>query len=187
MPTDSIRSRQRSRVAAAAPIALSAVLVLACGGDSGGTTDGTDAEASATAAATPDSACRSLTAVPADSMSATGSGLRYLQLAEGSGASASPGDTVVVHYTGCLTDGTLFDASRDRGQPFSFVLGTGQVIAGWDEGLEGMKPGGERILRIPPELGYGSSGGGPIPPDATLLFRVELMEVAGGGGEGSGG
>lgn len=186
MPADSIRSRHHSRVAAVAPIALSALLALACGGESGGTADGTDAEASRTAAATPDSACRSLTAVPADSMSATGSGLRYLQLAEGSGAAASSGDTVVVHYTGCLTDGTLFDASRDRGQPFSFVLGTGRVIAGWDEGLQGMKPGGERILRIPPELGYGSSGGGPIPPDATLLFRVELVEVA-GGSEGSGG
>lgn len=170
-----------------AAAALTAIFLLAACGD------GQDSEASSdTASATeaadppPDSACRTLTAVPADSMTVSESGLRHQQLEEGEGQVAGQGDTVAVHYTGCLTDGTKFDASRDRGEPIRFVLGTGKVIRGWDEGLQGMKPGGERILRIPPELGYGSRGGGPIPPDATLLFRVELMEV-GPAGDGSGG
>lgn len=163
------------------------LLLAACGG---GETDATasagdeEAAAPSSAAAPADSACEALTSVPADSMTATGSGLRYLQLAEGQGRTASAGDTVAVHYTGCLTDGTKFDSSRDRGRPIRFVVGTGEVIQGWDEGLQGMRVGGKRILRIPPELAYGSRGGGPIPPNATLLFRVELMEVAPGGGSG---
>lgn len=104
-----------------------------------------------------------------------GAGLQYIEIEEGSGAEALPGATVSVHYTGWLTDGRKFDSSRDRGQPFSFNLGGGQVIRGWDQGVEGMKVGGRRRLIIPPDLGYGSRGVGPIPPGATLLFNVELL------------
>ena len=97
---------------------------------------------------------------------------------EGAGAAAAKGDAVEVHYTGWLTDGTKFDSSKDRGQPFSFPLGAGRVIKGWDEGVTGMKAGGKRQLRIPPALGYGDTGaGGVIPPKATLIFDVELLEV----------
>ena len=99
----------------------------------------------------------------------------------GDGAEAVSGDTVSVHYTGTLTDGTKFDSSKDRGQPFSFPLGKGRVIQGWDTGVAGMKVGGVRKLTIPPEEGYGSRGaGGVIPPNATLLFEVELLGVSKG-------
>ena len=98
--------------------------------------------------------------------------------AEGKGDPAKIGDTVEVHYTGWLTDGKKFDSSRDRGQPFSFRLGQGQVIQGWDRGVLGMRPGEKRKLTIPPELGYGARGaGGAIPPHATLVFEVELIRV----------
>ncbi len=108
----------------------------------------------------------------------TASGLQYWDIVVGTGATAMPGNTVKVHYTGFLTTGEKFDSSRDRGEPFSFPLGTGQVIKGWDEGVAGMKVGGQRQLRIPPELGYGAAGaGGAIPPNATLIFDVELLEV----------
>lgn len=97
-------------------------------------------------------------------------------IAIGEGAEAKAGQVVTVHYTGTLTDGTKFDSSVDRKQPFSFKLGVGQVIRGWDEGFAGMKIGGKRKLTIPPEMGYGSRGaGGVIPPDATLIFDVELL------------
>lgn len=104
-------------------------------------------------------------------------GLKYWDLKVGSGAMATPGKTVTVNYTGWLTDGTKFDSSLDRYQTFHFVLGAGNVIKGWEEGVIGMKIGGERQLRIPPELGYGASGSGKIPPNATLIFEIELLEV----------
>ena len=105
----------------------------------------------------------------------TSSGLQYIDLEPGGGAVAASGQTVNVHYTGWLTDGRKFDSSRDRGEPFSFRLGGGQVIRGWDEGVAGMRVGGRRRLIIPADLGYGSRGVGPIPPGATLLFNVELL------------
>ena len=109
----------------------------------------------------------------------TASGLKYVVLNEGTGATPKTGQTVVVHYTGTLEDGTKFDSSRDRGQPFSFTLGVGQVIKGWDEGLSTMKVGDRRKLTIPPELGYGARGaGGTIPPNATLIFDVELLKIS---------
>jgi FKBP-type peptidyl-prolyl cis-trans isomerase len=109
----------------------------------------------------------------------TPSGLQYWDIVVGTGATAAPGNSVKVHYSGFLTTGAKFDSSRDRGEPFSFPLGAGQVIKGWDEGVAGMKVGGQRQLRIPPELGYGAAGaGGAIPPNATLIFDVELLEVA---------
>jgi len=106
------------------------------------------------------------------------SGLVIEDLECGDGAEATAGNSVSVHYTGTLEDGTKFDSSLDRDQPFEFNLGAGQVIAGWDEGVAGMKVGGKRKLTIPPELGYGEAGaGGVIPPNATLIFEVELLEV----------
>lgn len=108
----------------------------------------------------------------------TPSGLKYVDLQVGSGDLAVTGSLVTVHYTGWLADGTKFDSSVDRRQPFSFPLGAGRVIKGWDEGVAGMKVGGKRKLTIPPDLGYGARGaGGVIPPNATLLFDVELLEV----------
>ena len=110
----------------------------------------------------------------------TDSGLQFTDLEVGTGAEASAGQTVVVLYRGTLEDGSQFDASYDRGQPFSFPLGAGRVIKGWDEGVQGMKVGGKRKLVIPPDLGYGARGaGGVIPPNATLIFEVELLEVKG--------
>ncbi|MGH9678523.1 MAG: FKBP-type peptidyl-prolyl cis-trans isomerase [Candidatus Acidiferrales bacterium] len=106
-------------------------------------------------------------------------GLQYWDIVVGTGAAAVPGSTVKVHYTGWLTNGQKFDSSVDRGEPFSFTLGAGQVIKGWDEGVAGMKVGGKRQLRIPPDLGYGASGtGGVIPPNATLIFDVQLLDVS---------
>ena len=108
----------------------------------------------------------------------TPSGLQYWDIVVGKGATAVAGKTVKVHYTGWLTNGTKFDSSVDRGEPFAFPLGGGRVIKGWDEGVQGMKVGGKRQLKIPPELGYGARGaGGVIPPNATLIFDVELLDA----------
>lgn len=108
----------------------------------------------------------------------TSSGLQYIDQVAGTGDTAKAGQTVSVHYTGWLTNGKKFDSSVDRGQPFSFRLGVGQVIKGWDEGVQGMKIGGKRKLTIPSNLGYGARGaGGLIPPHATLVFDVELLGV----------
>ncbi|MFH1454417.1 MAG: FKBP-type peptidyl-prolyl cis-trans isomerase [Armatimonadota bacterium] len=108
----------------------------------------------------------------------TPSGLKYIDIVEGTGEMPEKGDKVVVHYTGWLTDGTKFDSSVDRDQPFAFNIGAGRVIKGWDEGVATMKVGGKRKLIIPPDLGYGSRGAGEvIPPDATLIFEVEMLNI----------
>nr|WP_232526080.1 FKBP-type peptidyl-prolyl cis-trans isomerase [Sulfuriferula nivalis] len=122
-----------------------------------------------TAATTPLKAHKTMT---------TESGLIYEDITTGTGATAQAGQMVSVHYTGWLTNGTKFDSSKDRNQPFNFNLGAGQVIRGWDEGVAGMQVGGVRKLTIPPQLGYGARGaGGVIPPNATLIFEVELLGV----------
>ena len=117
-------------------------------------------------------------------MQRTDSGLGYEDTVTGTGAQANPGDEVKVHYTGWLdadgANGAKFDSSKDRGTPFSFGLGAGQVIRGWDEGVQGMRVGGTRVLSIPSALGYGARGaGGVIPPHASLRFEVELLAVNG--------
>lgn len=117
-----------------------------------------------------------MAATPDANVITTASGLQYQILQPGDGAVAKAGQLVTVHYTGWLTDGTKFDSSVDRGQPFQFTLGAGQVIKGWDEGVAGMKIGEKRKLTIPANLGYGSQGaGGVIPPNATLVFDVQLL------------
>ena len=113
----------------------------------------------------------------AGSGTTTASGLQYWDIKTGTGATAEPGKVVKVHYTGWLTDGNKFDSSVDRDQPFEFPLGAARVIKGWDEGVAGVKVGGKRQLRIPPDLAYGPHGRGQIPPNATLIFDVELLEV----------
>jgi peptidylprolyl isomerase len=116
-----------------------------------------------------------------DELSQTGtvSQLRIVSTVEGSGEEAKAGDTITVHYIGVLPDGTVFDSSRERGTPFSFTLGVGQVIQGWDQGLLGTKVGDRMIIAIPPELGYGAQAvGGVIPANATLLFDVEVLEIS---------
>jgi FKBP-type peptidyl-prolyl cis-trans isomerase len=122
-----------------------------------------------TVAATIDKSAKTIT---------TPSGLKYIRLKDGKGATPKAGQAVFVHYTGTLTSGKKFDSSRDRGQPFSFKVGEGQVIPGWDEALSTMKVGERRKLTIPPKLGYGAAGAGAvIPPNATLIFDVELLKI----------
>ena len=121
---------------------------------------------------------RVATEVDEKDFSTTPSGLKYYDLVEGTGETPKEGQTVIVHYTGWLEDGTQFDSSVDRGEEFSFPLGQGRVIPGWDEGVSTMKVGGKRQLVIPAELGYGDMGAGSlIPPGATLIFEVELIGI----------
>ena len=115
--------------------------------------------------------------VSRDDLETTSSGLQRADVEVGTGAEATPGRVVVVHYTGRLTNGDTFDSSRKRDEPFAFTLGAGEVIRGWDEGVAGMRVGGKRALVIPPQLGYGSRAVGPIPANSTLVFDVELLEV----------
>jgi FKBP-type peptidyl-prolyl cis-trans isomerase len=145
---------------------LASAGLLACGGSG-------DREASR-----PPAGFSASLGVDTTAMTKTPSGLRYQDITEGQGAVATADRTVSVHYSGWLPNGEKFDSSRDRDQPFSFSLGAGQVIAGWDEGVAGMKVGGRRKLVIPADLGYGTAGAPPdIPPGATLVFDVELLDV----------
>ena len=145
-------------------VALFALILSACGGSGD---DRSDAGASG-----------GDFAIDSAALTRTGSGLQYQDVTVGNGAEAQQGQVAVVHYTGWLTDGTKFDSSRDRNEPFSFPIGAGQVIPGWDEGVAGMKVGGRRKLVIPANLGYGEMGAPPvIPPGATLVFDVELLEL----------
>jgi peptidylprolyl isomerase len=109
----------------------------------------------------------------------TDSGLQYMDLTVGTGPTPRSGQTVSVHYTGWLRNGTRFDSSIDRGQPLRFELGTGRVIPGWEEGVSTMRVGGKRRLIIPPDLAYGSQGNGPIPPNSVIIFDVQLVNVEG--------
>jgi FKBP-type peptidyl-prolyl cis-trans isomerase FkpA len=151
--------------ARAVAVALAVVLTIGCqrGSDQAGTDPGTSGEKAS---------------AMDEKMEKTASGLQYVDTKVGTGASPKTGQTAVVHYTGWLLDGKKFDSSKDRGQPFTFAVGRGQVIKGWDEGVATMKVGGVRKLMIPPDLGYGARGaGGVIPPNATLTFEVELLEI----------
>jgi len=111
------------------------------------------------------------------SQSGTSSKLKVEDIKIGTGKEVKSGDTIIIHYNGTLTDGTKFDSSYDRGQPFETVIGVGKVIQGWDQGVVGMKVGGKRKLTIPPDLGYGAQTVGPIPANSTLIFEVELVDV----------
>lgn len=175
--------RAPRRIDLALPLAL---LLAACGGGDGGDSSAEQAESGRqfppldTAAVTgqPDQLDYAPELdVELDSMERTRSGLYVEVLQEGSGATAAPGDTVQVHYTGWLANGSTFDSSRERGEPATFPLSQGGLIAGWLQGVSGMQEGGRRLLVLPPELGYGEQGSGPIPPNAVLVFDIELLEV----------
>lgn len=153
-------------------VALAATLMLAgCAGSKGPAATGDPAAA-------PAPATDAAAAAPKPKIHKLPSGLVYEDLVVGNGTMADPGLTVSVHYTGWLTNGNKFDSSFDRGRPYTFVLGTGAVIAGWDQGIKGMRLGGKRKLTIPPDMGYGAAGNGErIPPNSTLVFEVELVGV----------
>ena len=164
---------------------LLSLCVVACGGERNADSaksaasppDTTSATTTTTAVTTPGTFAPSL-GVDLASMTKTPSGLAYKDVKVGGGPAAHAGQTATVHYTGWLPNGTKFDSSRDRNEPFDFPLGAGHVIKGWDEGVAGMKVGGRRQLVIPPGLAYGDRGaGGVIPPNATLVFDVELLGV----------
>ena len=162
----------KHRLAVVAVLSAAFLVAAGCGGDKSNTagTSGAPASQGSSRAAGPMKVNGSPTT--------TASGLQYWDIVVGTGAPAVVGKGVQVHYSGFLTTGQKFDSSRDRGEPFVFQLGAGEVIRGWDEGVAGMKVGGQRQLRIPPGLAYGSSGaGGTIPPNATLIFDVELLDV----------
>lgn len=179
-PTPRRAGRRGSTLALACALALAP---LACGGeaaDEAATAGEEPAAQAAPPASGTDVAQQYAPELQVDlaRMTRAPSGLYIRDLQEGSGAEATAGREVVVHYTGWLPDGQKFDSSRDRAETFSFPLGAGQVIRGWDEGVAGMKVGGRRLLVIPPDLGYGTRGApGAIPPNATLVFDVELLEV----------
>lgn len=141
------------------------VVGAACGSDSTGPTDPTDLVFAPSLG------------VKLSQMTLTSTGLYYQDLVVGTGDEAGVGQLITVHYTGWLHDGTKFDSSIDRGDPFHFYLGVGSVIAGWDEGVQGMKVGGTRKLVIPPQLGYGPARQGSIPGNSTLVFDVELLGI----------
>ena len=158
---------------------LSTVLLTTAMTVAGCTKKETPAEATKPAETAPQSAASNAAAAPNAAAPTTNESVTELKIEElkpGNGAEAKAGQQVTVHYTGWLTNGTKFDSSLDRGQPFKFQLGAGQVIQGWDKGVAGMKVGGKRKLVIPPTMGYGEHGaGGVIPPNATLVFEVELL------------
>ena len=169
------RKRLVGVLALVAGLGLVATVAVACGDDN------EEASSTPSASLTPSTSGTQAGGGPpavSGEPTKTASGLQFIDIKVGDGASPQTGQTVVVHYTGWLADGTKFDSSVDRGQPLSFIIGTGKVIKGWDEGVATMKVGGKRRLIIPPELGYGANGyPGVIPANAQIIFDVELLAI----------